>query len=68
MLWWPFMITITRDEVIRSDKKFSQLAHVANSKLLRGQTQNEEMQEIQTEETIGMFRNTETTQNYPATR
>ena len=27
--WWPLMITITRDEAIHSDKKCSQLAHVA---------------------------------------
>ena len=34
-----------------------------NSKLLHGQTQNEEMQEIQTEATIAMFRDTDTIQN-----
>ena len=57
------MITIVRDEAIRSDKKFSQLAHVAQWKLLHGQTQNEEMQEIQTEATIGMFMDIETIGN-----
>ena len=61
------MITITRDEAIRSDEMFSQLAHV-NCKTLHGQIQNEEMQEIQTEATIGMFGDTETIQNNPKTR
>ena len=39
-----------------------------NSKLLHGYTENEEMQEIQTEAIIGMFMDTETLQNNPKTR
>ena len=53
--------TFTRDEAIPSDKSFHNQHTLRNSKLLHGQTQNEEMQEIQNEATIGMFRDTETT-------
>ena len=62
------MITITRDEAVRSDKSFHNQYMLCNSKLLHGQTQNDEMQEIQTEATIAMFRDTETIQNNPTTQ
>ena len=39
-------------------KSFHNQHTLRNSKLLHGQTQNEEMLEIQTEATIGMFKDT----------